>query len=171
MLRRWTKITPEKKTPDILVYQLEPANSIAGFILMIFAALFFLIFAIQHDMVLHLRHYLLFVLVAVSISLLITKKKVLEVNRTDRTINTFSQVFFFKKKRTLPIAGFDSIKISSRAEAIEDGYLDTVYSLVLSGSTGSLEIVSVDDMAEAKRQLDELATFLNLHAGNKDMVC
>src|SRR4030066_2333340 len=111
-------------------------------------------------------HYLFFMIIAVLISLLITKKKILEINRRDKTINKWSQVFFFKKSKIHPINDLVSIKIFPETIPIEEGYKSIVYSLVLSGPGTSIEIVSLHDKEEAKKHLDELSTFLNLRAEN-----
>ena len=166
MLMNWMKVTPYKKTEDIWIYQLEPANTIIGLILIGLLTLFFVLFAIQNNMVLNRDHYLFFILIGASIFLLITKKKILEINRRDKTINKWSQVLFFKKSKIHPINDLVSIKIFPKTMPVEEGYLNVVYSLVLSGPGTSIEIVSLHDKEEAKKHLDELSTFLNLRAEN-----
>lgn len=161
------KATTSKKTNEIWMYELEPANAIIGAILMSLFILFFLLFAIQNDMALSKDHYLFFVLIVSLIALLITKKKVLEINRRDKIINKYSKVLFFKKNNIQPITDCDSITILPKTETLEEGYLGIVYSLVLLSPTASIEIVSFDDKEEAKRHLHELSVFLSLGAENK----
>jgi len=160
------KISINKKTEDIWIYQLEPANAMIGAILAALSALFFFLYAVENNMALSQDHYLFFIIIAVLISLLITKKKVLEINRRDKTINKWSQVLFFKKSKIYPINDFVSIKISPKTMPVEEDYKSIVYSLVLSGPGTSIEIVSLYDKEEAKKHLDELSTFLNLRAEN-----
>lgn len=105
-----------------------------------------------------------FMIVVALISFIITKRKVLEINRKDKTIATLSRYCFSDKKQILPITDFDSIKMSLKAKTVEEGDLTVVYSLVLSGSNSSIEILSVDDRTEAEKHLDELSTFLNFKA-------
>jgi hypothetical protein len=166
MLMNWMKVTPYKKTEDIWIYQLEPANTIIGLILIGLLTLFFVLFAIQNNMVLNRDHYLFFILIGASIFLLITKKKILEISRRDKTINKWSQVLFFKKSKIYPINDFVSIKIFPETIPVEEDYKSIVYSLVLSIPGTSIEIVSLHDKEEAKKHLDELSTFLNLRAEN-----
>ena len=162
----WMKVTPYKKTEDIWIYQLEPANTIIGLILIGLLTLFFVLFAIQNNMVLNRDHYLFFILIGASIFLLITKKKILEINRRDKTINKWSQVLFFKKSKIYPINDFVSIKIFPKTMPVEEDYKSIVYSLVLSSPGTSIEIVSLHDKEEAKKHLDELSTFLKLKTEN-----
>lgn len=162
MLKSLTKITVNKKTEDIWIYQLEPANTIIGVILLALFTLFFVLYALQNNLALSRDHYLFFMLIVVFISLILTKKKVLEINLRDKTINKCSQVLFFKKSKIQPITAFDSIKISPKTVPVEEGYLSKVYSLVLCGPHASIEILSLNDEEEAKKHLYELSTFLNL---------
>lgn len=118
----------------------------------------------QNNMDLSRDHYLFFMLIALLVFLLITKKKVLEINIRDKTINKWSQVLFFKKNKIYPIHSFDSIKISPKTVPVEEGYLSTVYSLVLFGPSAFIEILSFNDKREAEKHLHELSTFLNLRA-------
>lgn len=158
------KIPINKKTEDIWIYQLEPANAIIGTILAALSALFFFLYAVENNMALSQDHYLFFMIIAVLISLLITKKKVLEINRRDKTINKWSQVLFFKKSKIYPINDFVSIKIFPKTMPVEEGYLNMVYSLVLFGPNASIEILSFNDKEEAQKHLSELSAFLNLQA-------
>jgi hypothetical protein len=109
-------------------------------------------------------HYLFFILIALLIFLLMTKKKVLEINLRDKTINKWSQVLLFKKSKIRPITDFDSIKISPKTVPVEEGYQSIVYSLVLSGPSVTIEILSFNDKEEAKKHLYELSTFLDLRS-------
>lgn len=158
------KATTYKKTEDIWIYQLEPANTIIGTILMFLFTLFFLLYAIQNNMALGQYHYLFFILIAVLIFLLITKKKVLEINLRDKTISKWSRILFFKKNNIYPINNFNSIQISPKTVPVEEGNLSIVYSLVLSGPNTSIEMLSFNDEEEAKKHLHELSAFLNLQA-------
>lgn len=166
MLKYLAKIPPAKKTEDIWIYQLEPANSIVGAVLMVLLTVFFIIFAIQKDLNLRKDHYLFFLGGISIISLLLTKKKVLEINRKDKIIKTSSKILFFKKNKIQPLTDFDSVNLSPKTETIDEGYLNIVYSLVLSGPGASIETVSLHDKEEAKKHLHELSTFLNLRAEN-----
>ncbi|MBM3254245.1 MAG: hypothetical protein FJZ16_08335 [Candidatus Omnitrophica bacterium] len=160
------KVPIYKKTEDIWTYQLEPANPIIGSILLVFFILFFVLHAIQNNMDLDQDHYLFFMLIVVFISLLITKKKVLEINRRDKIINKWSGVLFFKKNTIQPITDFNAIKISTKTVPIEEGYLSIVYSLIFLGPRASIEILSFNDEKEAEKHLSELSRFLNLRAEN-----
>ncbi len=155
------KATTYKKIEDIWIYQLEPANIIIGAILLALFTLFFVLYAIENNIALGREHYLVFILIAVFISLLITKKKALEINLRDKTINKWSQILFFKKRKIQPITAFDSVKIYHKTMPVEEGYLSKIYSLVLCGPNVSIEILSFNDEEEAKKHLYELSTFLN----------
>jgi hypothetical protein len=158
------KATTYKKTEDIWIYQLEPANTTIGTILMFFFVLFFFLYATQNNMALSRDHYLFFMLIALLIFLLITKKKVLEINLRDKTISKWSRILFFKKNNIYPINNFNSIQISPKTVPVEEGYLSIVYSLVLSGPSVTIEILSFNDKEEAKKHLYELSTFLDLRS-------
>lgn len=166
MLKYLAKILPAKKTEDIWIYQLEPANSIVGAVLMVLLTVFFIIFAIQKNLDLRKDHYLFFLFGLSFLSLLLTKKKVLEINRKDKIIKTSSKILFFKKNKIQPLTDFDSVKLSPKTETIDEGFLSIAYSLVLSGSTSFIEILTVHDKEEAKKHLSELSTFLKLRAEN-----
>ena len=103
-----------------------------------------------------------FILIGASIFLLITKKKILEINRRDKTINKWSQVLFFKKSKIYPINDFVSIKIFPETIPVEEGYLSMVYALVLFGPNAFIEILSFNDKEEAQKHLSELSAFLKL---------
>lgn len=160
------KIPINKKTEDIWIYQLEPANAIIGTILAALSVLLFFLYAVQNSMALNRDHYLFFMIIAVLISLLITKKKVLEINRRDKTINKWSQVLFFKKSKIHPLNDFVSIKIFPKTMPVEEGYLNMVYSLVLFSPDASIEILSFNDKEEAQKHLSELSAFLKLRTEN-----
>jgi len=160
------EISINKKTEDIWIYQLEPANAMIGAILAALSALFFFLYAVENNMALSQDHYLFFIIIAVLISLLITKKKVLEINRRDKTINKCSQILFFKKNKIYPLDDFDSIKISPKTMPAEEGYLNTVYSLLLFGPDASIEILSFNNKEEAQKKLSELSAFLKLGTEN-----
>lgn len=158
------KFTLSKKTGDIWVYQLQPANTIIGAILLALFTLFLVLYVAQNNVALSQNHYLFLMLIVVSLSLIITKKKVLEINRRDKIINKCSQVLFFKKCKIQPITDFDSIKMSPKTVPVEEGYLSIVYSLALFGPSTSMEILFFNDKEEAIKHLYELSTFLNLRA-------
>lgn len=156
----------DKKTEDVWIYYLEPGNTIAGLVLLVLSALFFLLFVLKHGTALRYHNYLFFVLIMALIFVFMTKKKILEINRRNNTIKTLSRILFFKKDKIRTLTDFDSIKICIKQEITEEGYPEIVYSLVLSGAAGSVEIVSVKDRVEAEIRLNELSTFLNLSVQN-----
>ena len=161
---RLGKFTLSKKTGDVWVYQLQPASTIIGAIVLALFTLFLFLYVIQNHMDLSQNHYLFLMLLLVSLSLIITKKNVLEINRKDKIINKCSQVLFFKRCNIHPITDFDSINMSPIIVPVEEGYLSIVYSLALFGPSASMEILLFNDEEEAIKHLYELSTFLNLRA-------
>ena len=91
--------------------------------------------ALNHD------HYLFFMVILSFIFLITTKNKVLEINSGNKTINRWRQVLFVKTSNIQPTTDFDSINIFPKTVLVEEGYLTTVYSVVLSGHTTFLEVV------------------------------
>jgi hypothetical protein len=158
-----------RKTGNLWVYQLQPPSTIIGAVLLSLLALFLVLYVVQNNVALSQNHYLFLILFVVLLSIVITNKKVLEINRRDKIINKCSQVLFFSKCKIQRITDFDSISMSPKIVPVEEGYLSTVYSLVLSGPIVTLEILSFDDKEEAEKHLHELSTFLNLRAEEKDM--
>jgi hypothetical protein len=155
-----------KKTEDIRIYRLDPANALVGSVLLVLFASFLVLYTVKNNMVLHTGHYLFFILVLILTVLLMTKKKIMEINRRERTISIRSNILFLKKSKTYLLNDFDSINIAHKAESVEEGYLNIVYSIVLSGTSASLEIISVNERAEAEKHLYELSAFLNLRTEN-----
>lgn len=158
------KIKVDKKTEDIWVYQTESANKFVDFILMALLTTVFVLKAIQDSVPFYQVCYLIFFLLIIMISLLIPKKSAVEINMRDKTINTWWKVLSFKNNKIYPLKDFDSIKILQKKVPLEEGYLGTEYSIVISGPAVSKEIASLPDKETAERHLHELATFVNLRA-------
>ncbi len=166
MLKIFTEIPPIKKTDDVWIYELEPANRLIGAILLGLTMLFFFLHAVQNKMTLHEEHYLFFAIILSFIFLVMTKKNVLEIDRGNKTIKKWRQVLFLRKNQIRPTDDFDSIRIFPKTVPVEEGYLSTVYSLVLSGPAASLELLTVSEKEEADKCLLELSAFLDLRAEN-----
>jgi hypothetical protein len=166
MMKMFMEILPIKKTDDVWIYELEPANKLIGSILLGLTILFFLLHAVQNKMTLHEEHYLFLAIILSFIFLVMTKKKVLEIDRGKKTINKWRRVLFLRKNQIRPTDDFDSIRIVPKTVPAEEGYLSTVYSLVLSGPAASLELLTVSEKEEADKCLLDLSAFLDLRPEN-----
>ncbi len=162
MLHNFTKITANKKSENIWIYNLEPANPVVGFILISFVTIFFILFTIMHDLTIQNVHFYVFTLIVFLLFIFAVKKSELVINCNNMTIKSISKIFFFRKNKIQPLTDFDSIKLLPRTEFIEEGYLKILYSLVLSGPTNSKEIVIFNTLTEARAHSRQLAVLLNL---------
>jgi hypothetical protein len=156
------KMPFKKKSEDIWIYQLEPANAIAGFILAGIFTGFFIIFAMQKGMDLKTIHWFCYASGIAAILMLIARESELEINRGSRIIRTISKVLFFRRENVQSLSSFNSVRILPKAESAGDGYLKVIYALELSGPGSSQEVIITDSSEEAERHLAQLSEFLKL---------
>lgn len=86
----------------------------------------------------------------------------IEIDRDKGEVRKSTKYFVFIMRKNYPLREFESVTLLTKDEPVEDGYRTHRYSVVLSGKSRSLELLSVDTEIEGKTRQKELAEFLSL---------
>lgn len=109
-----------------------------------------------------LASFLAIIIFAFIISTVVTSHTTVVLNRRNATVKKIQKVLFFSKIRIYPLSNFHRVKIVERATTVEEGYMVSLYSLVLEGKNSFLELFSTDDEREGKLLQKDLSSFLQL---------
>jgi hypothetical protein len=107
---------------------------------------------------------LLVTLVTLAVFLTQAKTTNIEIDRDKGAVRKKANYLVFTMRKSYPLQEFDSITMLAKDEPAEDGYRIPRYSVVLSGKSRSLELLSADTETEGKAIQKELAEFLGLPA-------
>lgn len=152
--------TIERRGDDILIIQNVLSRSFAFIVVLIVvgvaAALVLSMFFPDS-----IPALFLFILVIIAFASLITKRTFVEIDRSKGIVQKKWTLLIFKGGKVYPLSDFRDINIEEKRQVLE-GYPLPYYSLKLDGRKTKLEIVSIDDLKEARKFQSELSRFLKL---------
>ncbi|MEW6586207.1 MAG: hypothetical protein AB1442_11430 [Nitrospirota bacterium] len=152
-------ITMHEVNEDIRVYSIESAYRIIGAILLAVVAPFlalYILFSLPS-----LRYDLaVFLVFTVLVSILVTRRNYLRIDRANMTITEGWRVFFIGRSRTSSLRDFQALAVTRKVVPLEDGYMNIEYAITLSGAAASLELFTEPIFDDASRRRDELWEFI-----------
>jgi len=110
---------------------------------------------------------LLATLVVLTVFLTQTKTAIIEIDRDKGVVRkTTTYLLVFTLRNSYPLQEFDSVLLTEKDELIEEGYWMVSYSIVLTGTSRSLELYSTSVETECKKRQKELSEFLHVRAND-----
>lgn len=91
----------------------------------------------------------------------------IEIDGRTGTVERVSGFSFCRRRERFELARYESVRLSERATAVEEGYGTMLYSVSLEASGHVLELLSTDDENEARSLHSQLAALLSQRTGRK----
>ena len=146
------------------LHQDKPNKDLAFMTLAIGLVSLVVVFILRPNAETVLGTLLLVTLVVLTVFLTQAKTTNIEIDRDKGEVRKSIKYVVFTMRKSYPLQEFDRVKLLAKDEPVEDGYRIVRYSIVLSGKSRSLELLSVDTEDRREDGPKELAEFLGLTA-------
>lgn len=149
---------------DVRSYRENSGVKMMWFVLwfIAFCSMMFIVMRYSSDFALaSLVSIIIFIFILLA---LITSHSTIVINRKDATVKKIQKVLFFTKHKIYPLSNFYRVRIVQQVTTVEEGYMVSLYSLVLEGKNSFLEVFSADNEHEVESLQKDLSSFLQLES-------